>query len=145
MCFLQVNRNCTLPSSKFCETNKDKMFQNCIVNWLHTFCMVIETAACEEDSKNKLIACIELVSESDEINPSLISFTRTCIFCSFFTKLKYLCFRHYMHLKMGQIDHNCFTESENSDLSRDRTGPKSNHKLHVAADATINHIKKRHA
>ena len=138
-----MNRNCTLPSGKYCETNKDKMFQNYIINWLYSFCMVIETAACEEDSKSKLIAYLQLASESNEISLSLITFTRTYAFGSFFPKLQYLCFRQCMHLRMGHIDHNCFAESENSALSRDSAGPKSNHKLHIAADATINHIKKR--
>ena len=145
MCHSQVNHNCTLPSNKFCATSKDDVFQTHIMNWLCTFCMVIETAACDEDSKDKLLAYLEIASESDEITSSLTTFTRTHMFGSFFTKLECLCFRHYMHLKMGQIDQNCFSEFENSALSRDKSGPKSNHKLHVAINATTNHIKKMHA
>ena len=43
---------------------------------------------------------------------------------------------------MGHIDNNFFSESENSALTRDIVGPKPNHMLHVAADATTNHVKR---
>jgi len=44
---------------------------------------------------------------------------------------------------MGYVDNNCFSESENSALSRDTNGPKSNHSLHVSGDTIVMHAKKR--
>ena len=61
----------------------------------------------------------------------------------FFPKLKYLSFLHCACLRVVHVDKKFFSESENSALSWDVKGPKSNFELHVAADATINHVKKR--
>ena len=105
--------------------------------------MAIESEACEEDSKNKLMAYVEMALNSKEINSTLLTCAKVHTTGSFPPKLKFLFFRHCVHLRMGCIDHNCFTESENSALLRDISGLKPNCKLHVAADATINHVKNR--
>ena len=88
------------------------------------------------------MACMDLASKSNQINPSLIIFTKKHITGSFSPKMKHLCFRHCMRMRMGHADNNCFNESENSALARDTAGPKSSNKLHVAADATTSHAKK---
>ena len=139
----QVNRNCSKKTSKHCETDEDKLFQNNMINWSCSFCKVIESVACEENSKIKLIAYVDIASESNETNFMLLTSTKVHVKGSFFPKLKCSSFRNCVHLGMGYIDIDCFTESENSDLSRDAAGPKSNHKLYAAADATINHVKNR--
>ena len=45
-------------------------------------------------------------------------------------------------MRMGHVDNNCFSKSENLALARNTGGPKPNHKLHVASDTTINYFKK---
>ena len=84
----------------------------------------------------------DLAFKSNGINSSLMIFTKKCVKESFFLKMKHLCFRHHMSMRIGHVDNNCFSESEHSDLTRDTAGPKQNHKLHVATDATTNHMKK---
>ena len=92
--------------------------------------------------EKQIMAYVDVAPNSNEINSSLIIFTRKHITGSFFPKMKELCFRHHMSMRIGHVDNNCFSESENSDLTRDTAGPKQNHKLHVATDATTNHMKK---
>ena len=47
---------------------------------------------------------------NNNVNPQLIMFTKTYIADSFFPSLHRLCFRHFMHLRMGKIDNNFFVE-----------------------------------
>lgn len=140
---LQVNRNYTNKTKSLCKSAIDNLFQSCIISFLYYFCEQVESGAEEEDSMQKLLACINTMAKNDCINQQLILKTRIYLLGSFYPSLDRLCFRHYMHLGMGFIDNNCFTESENSALSRDTSGPKSNHKLHVAGDAIMMHTKKR--
>ena len=88
------------------------------------------------------MAYVDLASKSNQINSSLIIFTKKQITSSFFPKMKHLCFRYCMSMRIGHIDNNCFSELENSALARDTADPKPNNKLHVATDTTMNHVKK---
>ena len=88
------------------------------------------------------MAYVDLALKSNEINSSLVVFTKKHITGSFFPKMKHLYFRHCMNLRMGHVDNDCFSESESSALARDTASPKPNHKLRVAANATMSHVKK---
>ena len=55
-----------------------------------------------------------------------------------------MCLRNYHKYHFyGWVADNCFTESENSTIERDPLGPKSSYKLHVSADAIIQHTDER--
>ena len=48
-----------------------------------------------------------------------------------------------MRKGMNCTDHNCFSDSEISTLSRDILGPKPNNRLQPACDAITKHVDKR--
>ena len=91
----------------------------------------------EEDSLHKLSAHVKIKSGDQNMNPNLVLFTRNYLCGSFQLSLHRLCFRHFFHKGMVLIDNNFFRESENSALSRDSSGPKSNHRLHVSGGAIV--------
>ena len=96
----------------------------------------------EEDTKRNLREHIKEKSIDNIVNPQLILFTKTYVAGSFFL-VQIDFFRNFMNLRMGHIDNNCFVESENSAMSRDPNGPKSNHRFYESCDAIVGHIKKR--
>ena len=121
----------------------DVLFHMSMLNFLYFFCEQVETAQEEQDCIAKLKAYVAEQSNSGKVKFNLIIFTKTCLSGSFFPSLHRLCFRNFIHLQMGFIDNNCFAESENSALSRDTNGPRSNHRLHVSCDMIIGHTNKR--
>jgi len=125
------------------NNENDAQFHMSILNFLYFFCEQVETAQEEQDCIRKIKTYVEEQSNDGKVNFNLILFTKTYLSGSFFSSLNRLCFRNFAHLQMGFIDNNCFVESENSALSRDKNGPKSNHRLHVSCDAIIGHTKKR--
>ena len=83
-------------------------------------------------------------SQDKWVNLNLVLFARTYLCGSFILSLYRISFRHYLYKRMGFIDNNYFSESENSALSRNSSGPKSNNKLYVSGDKIMNHQKKRY-
>lgn len=139
----KVNRNYTIKTSAMCLTEDDLAFQSNLINFFYFFCEQVENEFEEEDCIQKLNNYVCESEKNNKINSQLILFTRNCILGSFMPSMDRLCFRHFKYSSMGCIDNNCFVESENSALSRDNAGPKSNHRLHVATDAIIGHTRKR--
>ena len=144
MIFVYVNRNYVKLSNGICKSTYNKLFQEQTRDWL---CVIIETSEtkCHElYSFHKLRMCINGIEKLNRVSLTLISFIRNYITASFLPMLPKLSFHHYIHKGMRIIDHNYFSESENSVLSRDFAISKSNNKLHMAYDTIINHVNKKH-
>ena len=114
-----------------------------MINWFYNFKTSIETEAQEHDSVSKLMGYIEEVDKEGNVNPNLLSFTRKFVRESFVPILPLLCFRSYIDIYCGDVDENCFVESDNSSLKRDHMGPNANNKLVTSAHSINNHTKRR--
>lgn len=114
-----------------------------MVRWFYSFTNSIETQAQEEDSLAKLHIYIDEADEAGIVSSALIAFTKNYIRESFKPVLALLCFRHYMDIYCGDVDENCFVESDNSSLKRDHMGPDANAKLFTSARAITQHTDRR--
>ena len=139
-----MNMNHTIKCNNMCLKDCDFQFQEHMIKFLCSFCRVIESQEEEEDSIKNLQAYVDIKSKENSASNNLILLTRNCMLGSFLPQLHRLCFRHCKNQKAGFIDNNFFSESENSALSRDSLGPRSNHKLHVSCDTIMQNSKKRH-
>lgn len=111
--------------------------------WFYHFTNAIETEDQECDSFSKLYAYIDSCDKEGIINAPLISFTKEFIKNSFTPVLKLLCFRHFKDIYWGDVNENCFLESDNSSLKRDPMGPSANSKLFSSAHAVTKHTERR--
>ena len=109
-------------------TEIEVQFRDTIRDWLYFNIDVVETQQEEQHAMYALIAHIEDARRDELINKPLYEFTKDFVTEKFQHNLSKMCFRHYKNKILGHISHNCFTESENSALERDVTGPLS-HKL----------------
>lgn len=124
-------------------TDIDKQFQADMVRWFYSFTNSVETQAQEEDSLAKLHIYIDEADEAGIVSSALIVFTKTYIRESFKPVLALLSFRHYMDIYCGDVDENCFVESDNSSLKRDDMGPNANSKLFNSARVITQHTDRR--
>ena len=124
-------------------TEEDARFQQHMVNWFYHFTNSIETRAQENDSFAKLHFYLEEIEKAGKVSAALLDFTRTFIKDSFAPVLPLLCFRGYTDIYCGDVNENCFVESDNSSLKRDSAGPTANAKLAMSAHAIKTHTDKR--
>jgi hypothetical protein len=114
-----------------------------VKDWLYSFSSDIESESEEKGSLKKLKHFVVIKKGKDIISESLLHETLLFIDTKFIPSLPLLSMRQYKSVYNACTKNNCFTESDNSSLKRDQSGPKANHKLHTACDATILHTKKR--
>lgn len=114
-----------------------------MISWFYHFTERIETEAQEKDSLAKLDIYIDEVEKEGKVSPGLITATKTFLDESFTPVLRLLCFREYMYIYCGDVNENCFTESDNASLKKDPMGPAANSKLYNSADAIIQHTGRR--
>lgn len=114
-----------------------------MISWFYHFTDSIETEAQENDSLAKLELYLDEVEKEGKVTPSLIHATRTFLKESFKPVLRLLCFRDYVHIYCGDVNENCFTESDNSSIKRDPMGPAANSKLYNSAQTIIQHTGRR--
>lgn len=100
-----------------------------IANWMYHFTSSVETAAEEKHSISKLNNYISESMASGVVSKDLGNRTRLFLTNSFYTRLSRLCFRHFMSITEGDRADNSWTESQNSALKRDVSGPKPFHKI----------------
>lgn len=139
----QVNRGYQTKTTVLCKSDVDKTFQQHMINWFYHFTDSIETEAQEKDSLAKLDLYIDEVEKEGKVTPGLITATKTFLDESFTPVLRLLCFREYMYIYCGDVNENCFTESDNASLKGDSMGPAANSKLYNSADAIIQHTGRR--
>lgn len=125
------------------KSDADRLFQTHIVNWMYHFTSQIETEAQEKDSMFKLEAFLDKIEEEGVVSAILVSFTRTFLRESFKPVLDLLCFRNYIDIYCGDVDENCFTESDNAALRSDVMGPSANAHLFTSAHSITQHTKRR--
>ena len=83
-------------------------------------------------------------SSSSSISRSLLDFTEKYIRKSFNPKKGLLSQASYIDSYSGWVADNCFTESENSALERDRCGPTPNNGIDIAIDCIACHTSNRY-
>lgn len=112
-------------------------------DWFYSFTNYIEYSHEEKDSLAKLRKVIAFEQSNGKVTPALVDFTSNFLTTKFQDRLPNLCLRVFKYAYYGWVADNCFTESENSTIERDAFGPKSSYRLHVSADATIQHTNER--
>ena len=85
-----------------------------------------------------------LCRDGSAVSPSVLDFTEQFIRKSFNPKKGLLSQASYMDSFSGWVADNCFTESENSVLQRDRCGPTPNNGVDVAIDRITCHTANRY-
>ena len=78
----------------------------------------------EKDTVQKLKDMLHFEKNQGKISKDLIGWTWEYLTTKFEHRLPLLCNRHFMYVLCGYVADNCFTESENSSISRDTLGPK---------------------
>ena len=131
------------PCKKFCTTDDEKAFQINVKDWLYSFSKTIESDIQENDSLQKLKACIDVCKDSGAIGSNLACFTRSYLTKTFEPALEWLYCRYYKHRGMGCISNNCFVEGDNGALARDPNGPKSGFSLHASCNSINAHLERR--
>ena len=139
----KVNRGYQVNAAKYIMTDEDDLFHEYMVFWFYHFTNCIETQAQEEDSLAKLHLYIDQTDTEGVVSPGLLAFTRTFLRESFTEALPLLCFRHYKDIYCGDVNENCFTESDNSSLKRDHMGPSANANLCSSAASITKHTNRR--
>ena len=89
-----------------CLKDANIQFQERMIEFLCSFCMVTESQEEEEDSVKKLMACVDIKAKENLVDKNLILFTRNCANGSFLTQFHRLSFRHYKNQTMGCIGDN---------------------------------------
>ena len=97
----------------------------------------------EKDSMQKLKKVLDFEKNAGKISKGLIGWTWEFLTTKFEHRLPYLSLQNYLYTLQGSVADNCFTESENSAISRDPFGPKPLYRLHVSCDTLIQHINER--
>lgn len=82
--------------------------------------------------------------DGSAISQSVLGFTEEFIRKSFNPKKGLISQASYMNSYSGWVADNCFTESENSVLQRDRCGPTPNNGVDVAIDRITSHTDNRY-
>ena len=140
---LQINRGYENKTGTFLVSEMDNTFQSIMIRWFYHFTNNIETEAQEADSLAKLNFYLDEVDTASIVNSNLVEFTRTFVRQRFKPVLGLLCFRHYHDIYCGDVNENCFVESDNSSLKRDPMGPTANGKLFFSAHSITQHTKRR--
>jgi hypothetical protein len=130
---LQVDRNYTVPSKKFIETDNDRVFVYACINWFYSFTNHIETKL-EEDYS--IASFQQWIANSTEVSLSLKTFTQTYWEKDFKPLvLPKLCRCHFQDIYSGDLAANSFTESENAALKKDNMGPRPNQSIDRSHEA----------
>ena len=139
----KINRNYAVPARKFVERDSaaDMGFISLVSDWLYSFCDSIET---EEEETFHLSELERRVQASTDVSPRLRSFTLEYLCKSFRPVLHRLCYRHFMFTPEGDVGSNSFSESENSALKRDHSGPRPQQSVATAQFAIQSHERVRH-
>ena len=111
--------------------------------WFYHIIEDIENETQESDSLAKMSSYLITCANDSKLNVNLVAFTKQFVMNSFKPVLGLLCQRHFNDIYCGNVDQNCFTESDNSSLKRDPTGPQANAKLPSSAQAILNHTHRR--
>jgi hypothetical protein len=125
------------------KSNADQIFHLWVKDWFYSFANYIETKQEEEYSLAKLQLYINNARKGKHVSPNVLAFTEEYL-KNFIADLSSMCLRQYIDVFCGAVDHNCFTESENSSLKRNASGPKANNKLNTSVDATVTHTEERY-
>lgn len=121
----------------------DDMFVNEVKMWLYSFKNDIETEEEEKHSLSKLREVIAYERSAGRVTSSILDYTENFLTAKFEDRLRFICFRHYMYSRGGQVADNCYVESENAATAKDPTGPKPKYGLAVSASALIQHTDNR--
>lgn len=108
-------------------------------DWFYSFADYIEEEWEEIDFIEKLYAIIAYEKSRALVSKNLIKWTEEFLTTKLIIYLPKLCYRYSKAYLMGGVGDNCFTESENSTLSRDSCGPKPLYKVHSSTEKIKNH------
>jgi hypothetical protein len=129
---LQVDRNFNVPSRKFIKTDNDRVFVDTCINWFYSYTNYIETKL-EEDYS--IASFQQWIAKSNEVSPSLKTYTGTYWEKGFKPLLPKLCQRHFQDIHGGNLAANSFAESENTALKKDTMGPRPNQSIDTSIEA----------
>ena len=118
------------------KTETDSEFINTIIKWLYHFTNEIETPAQMNDSYAKLEDFIVDAEDDTELTAALVNYTSIWLRESFKPLLRLLCQCYYQNVPCGDVNANCFVESDNAALKKDPMRPNANSKLYVSAKAS---------
>jgi SWIM zinc finger len=123
-----------MPSSA-----KGKAYFKVIYKWLFSFTDAVESKREYLDSRRKLEDFLEFPPVVEALGQAYAQAVREWLAKSFFVEgnLKGLLFYHRKHVRDFGLRTTCNAESEGSALKRSAVGPKPNHSIDTAVDATI--------
>lgn len=124
------------------NNSADSQFASTILNWLYHVMNDIETEPQMKDSLKKLDAFVDS-SYTKEINKDLIVNTRIFIRESFKPMLRLLCQCYFNDVFCGDVNENCWVESDNAALKKDPLRPHANSSLPVATKNVLQHGDRR--
>ena len=142
-CCMQVNRNFQLGAKTHKKTDLDGAFIEEMRDWFYDFTNYIEYGHEEKNHLAKMREIIAFERSQGRVSKPLLDYTLDFLTTKFQDRLPLLCQRHFKFTYCGHVADNCFTESENSSLARDPLGPKPSYRLHVSADAILQHTDER--
>ena len=106
------------------DNSADLKIQQQIVNFLYFFVNEVEFQYEEIYCMWVMDQFIAETKSEQLVYQPLVHFTENYLITAFYPLLDTLSFRHYMYTPYGWVGDNCFSESSNSQLSRDPCGPK---------------------
>lgn len=140
---LHVDRNFNMGAIKHKKTETDSEFIATIIKWLYHFTNEIETPAQMNDSYAKLEDFIADAEDDTELTTALVNYTSTWLRESFKPLLRLLCQCYYQDVPCGDVNANCFVESDNAALKKDPMRPNANSKLYISAKNIVSHTNRR--
>lgn len=128
---------------KLKTTELDSQFISTIILWLYHFTNDIETEAQMKDSYVKLTNFILDAEKDSGLSEPLVAFTANYLLTSFHPYLSLLCQCYFQDVSCGDVNANCFVESDNASLKKDPMKPNANSKLYVSCKNICAHTNRR--
>ncbi len=125
------------------KTDTDSQFINTIIHWLYHFTNDIETEPQMKDSYEKLQQFVLQAEADTNLTKALVTYTAQFLRESFQPLLRLLCQCYYQDVFCGDVNANCFVESDNASLKKDSMKPNANSKLYVSCKNICDHTKRR--
>ena len=138
-----IDRNYDMGARKHIKTDLDSQFITTIIHWLYHFTNDIETEAQMKDSYEKLTAFVVAGQEDPNLTKSLLTYTDKFLRESFQPMLPLLCQCYFQDVFCGDVNANCFVESDNASLKKDPMKPNANSRLYVSCKNICDHTNRR--
>ena len=139
----KIDRNYKMSVHLAIKTDEDDRFVTTIIHWLYHFTNEIETEAQMWDSYHKLEEFVTSALNDSALSNNLVVNTSTFLRESFKPMLQLLCQCYYNEVFCGDVNENCFVESDNASLKKDPMKPHANSRLYVSAKNILDHTTRR--